>query len=116
MPLEVGKVCMKIAGREAGKYCVIVKKLDKAFVLVTGPKALTGVKRRRCNIQHLEALPYTLEIKEDASDKEVIEAFKKANLIKKLELKLPSEAELKEKEKKEEKPVKKQKEKKTKGS
>ena len=116
MPLEVGRVCMKIAGREAGKYCVIVKKLDKAFVLVTGPKALTGVKRRRCNIQHLEVLPYTLEIKEDASDKEVIEAFKKANLVKKLELKLPSEAELKEKEKKEEKPVKKPKEKKTKGS
>lgn len=116
MPLEVGRVCMKIAGREAGKYCVVVKKLDNSFVLVAGPKELTGVKRRKCNIQHLEALPYTLEIKEDASDKEITEAFKKANLVKKLGLKLPSEAKLKE-EKKEEKPEKKTKEKrKTKGS
>ena len=92
---------MKIAGREAGKYCVILKKLDESHMLVTGPKVLTGVKRRRCNINHLEPTNYLLEIKEEASDKEVIEAYEKANLIKKLGLKKPSEALLKEEKKKE---------------
>jgi large subunit ribosomal protein L14e len=93
--LEVGRVCMKITGREAGKFCVIVRKIDKTFVEVTGPKVLTGVKRRKANITHLEPLPYVLEIKENASDEEVIEAYKKAGLIEKLGLKLPSAAELK---------------------
>lgn len=104
--LEVGRVVMKIAGREAGKYAVVIKppgkeKTEKNFVVITGPKLLTGVKRRKCNIEHLEPLPYMLEIKEDASDEDVIEAFKKAGLIEKLGLKLPSAAELKaEKEEK----------------
>jgi ribosomal protein L14E/L6E/L27E len=53
------------------------------------------VKRRKCNVNHLEPLPYVLEIKEDASDEEVLEAFKKSGLVSKLNLKLPSAAELK---------------------
>lgn len=101
---------MKIAGRESGKYCVVIKKLkdektkSENFVLITGPKLLTGVKRRRVNVAHLEPLPYVLEIKEDASDEEVIAAYQKAGLVTKLNLKLPSAAEIKaEKKKKEEK-------------
>ncbi|MEM7825489.1 MAG: 50S ribosomal protein L14e [Candidatus Aenigmatarchaeota archaeon] len=112
--LEVGRVCIKIGGREAGKYCVVLKKIDKSFVLVTGPKILTGVKRRKCNVNHLEVLPYKLEIKEDATDEEVIEAFKNSRLTKKLNLKFPSEAEIKAektKEIKEEKRERKKKEK-----
>jgi len=98
--LEVGTVCLKIAGREAGKFCVVLKtekekSKQKAFALVTGPKLLTGVKRRRCNIEHLEPTPHRVEIKEEASDEEVIEAYKKAGLVKKLDLKLPSAAQLK---------------------
>ncbi|MDI6806760.1 MAG: 50S ribosomal protein L14e [Candidatus Aenigmarchaeota archaeon] len=93
--LEVGRVCIKTVGREGGKYCVVVKKIDKTFVEVTGPKILTRVKRRKVNISHLEPLPYLLNIKEGAGDEEVIEAYKKANLIAKLSLKLPSAAKLK---------------------
>jgi large subunit ribosomal protein L14e len=105
--IEVGRVCLKIAGREGGRYCVVVKgagkeKADKSFVVITGPKLLTGVKRRKCNVNHLEPLPYVLEIKEDASDEEVLEAFKKSGLVSKLNLKLPSAAELKAEKAKEE--------------
>ncbi len=100
MALNVGRVCMKIAGREAGNYCVVVKKIDDNFILVTGPKALTGVKRRKVNIYHIEPLPYTLNIKEDSSDEEVLKAWEKSNLIKKFGLKKPSIAKLKEKKKK----------------
>jgi large subunit ribosomal protein L14e len=110
--LEVGRLCIKTAGREAGRYCVVLKSIDSNFVLVTGPKVLTGVKRRKCNVEHLEPTQYSLKIKEDASEKEVIEAYDKAGLISKLNLKKPSPEELKEergekKEKvKEEKPQK----------
>lgn len=99
---------MKTIGRESGKYCCVLKKMNNAFVLVTGPKSLTGVKRRRSNIEHLESLPHILEIKDDATDEEVIAAYQKAGLVTKLNLKLPSAAEIKsEKEKvKEEKPKK----------
>ena len=101
--LEVGRVCMKTAGREAGKYAVVLKKLDDNFVLITGPKILTGVKRRRCNIEHLEPTPYTLKIKEEASDKEVLNAYEKAGLLTKLGLRKPSPEIVKEAEKVEKK-------------
>jgi large subunit ribosomal protein L14e len=110
--LDIGRVCVKTAGRESGRYCVVLKKIDEQFVLITGPKILTGVKRRRCNIDHLEPTPHMLSIKEDASEKEVIEAYKKAGLVKKLNLKLPSPEVVKEAEKKVKKEEKKTKEKK----
>jgi large subunit ribosomal protein L14e len=94
--LEVGRLCIKTAGREAGRYCVVLKSIDSNFVLVTGPRVLTGVKRRKCNIEHLEPTQYSLKIKEDASEKEVLEAYEKAGLIAKLNLKKPSPEELKE--------------------
>lgn len=113
--LNIGQVCMKTAGREAGKYCVVIKKMDNNFVLVTGPKELTQVKRRRCNIDHLEPVSHFLKIKEDAGDKEVIKAYETAGILKKLGLKKPSPETLKErrpgmKVKKEEKSEKSKKE------
>jgi large subunit ribosomal protein L14e len=69
--IEVGRVCMKLVGRETGRKCVIVDVMDKSFVMVTGPKKVTGVKRRRVNTNHLKALPDKLDIKRGASDEEV---------------------------------------------
>ncbi|MEM3565739.1 MAG: 50S ribosomal protein L14e [Candidatus Bathyarchaeia archaeon] len=79
--IEVGRICVKICGREAGKKCVIVDIIDKSFVLVTGPKGVTGVKRRRANINHLEPLAEKIDIKRGASDEEVIEALKEKGLL-----------------------------------
>lgn len=93
---DIGRVCMKAVGRESGLYCVVIKKINKSFVEVAGPKMLTGVKRRRANITHLEPTEYMLEIKESAGDEELLSAFEKANLITKLDLKKPSAAEVKE--------------------
>jgi len=105
---DVGRLCIKIAGREAGKYCVVVKKLEDNFVLVTGPRSVTQVKRRKCNILHLEPLKETLNIKADASDEEVIKAYEEASLFSKLDLQRPSHTP--EPEEKEEKKAKKKKE------
>ena len=69
--VEVGRICVKLAGRETGKKCVVVDLMDKSFVLVTGPKKLTGIKRKRANINHLLVLQDKLDIKRGASDEEV---------------------------------------------
>ncbi len=76
--IEVGRICVKIAGREAGRKCVIVDVIDKNFALITGPKQLTGVKRRRVNINHIEPTTEKIDIKRGASDEEVMEALEKA--------------------------------------
>lgn len=83
---EIGRVCLKTAGREAGNYCVIVKKMDEDFVMVTGPKSLTRVKRRRCNINHLEPIEEMVKIKSDASDTEVLKAYQQASTLARLGL------------------------------
>jgi large subunit ribosomal protein L14e len=74
--IEVGRICVKLAGREARRKCVIVDLADKSFVLITGPKSVTGVKRRRTNIGHIEPLQDRIEIKRGVSDEEVVEALK----------------------------------------
>jgi large subunit ribosomal protein L14e len=79
--IEVGRICLKLTGREAGRKCVIVDVIDKSFVLITGPKNLTGVKRRRANINHIEPLEDKISIKRGASDEEVMEALRAAGKI-----------------------------------
>lgn len=78
---DVGRICVKLAGREAGRKCVIVDIIDEKYVLITGPKSLTGVKRRRVNVKHIEPTPLKVNISKGASDEEVIKALQEANLI-----------------------------------
>lgn len=78
MVMEVGRVCVKLAGHEAGKQCVIVDVLDNVYVVVSGP----GVKRRRCNIAHLEPLEQKVEIAKGVSDEDVKRTLEAAGLVK----------------------------------
>ena len=73
--IEIGRVCVKISGREAGRKCVIVDVIDKNFVLVTGPQKVTGVKRRRVNISHVEPTERKIEIERGENDEEIIQAI-----------------------------------------
>ena len=79
--IEVGRICVKLAGREDKKKCVIVDIMDKSFVLVTGPKKVTGVKRRRVNINHLMPLEDKIEVKRGASDEEVTQTLEAAGKL-----------------------------------
>lgn len=72
---------MKTAGREAGKKCVIVDVMDKSFVLVTGPKKITGVKRKRVNLNHVMALEDKLDLKRGATDEEITSALEAAGKL-----------------------------------
>lgn len=79
--VEIGRICVKNAGRETGKRCVIVDVTDKSFVMVTGPKSLTGIKRRRVNLKHLTILEDKLDIKRGASDEDVAKVLKASGKI-----------------------------------
>ena len=79
--IEIGRICVKIAGREAGRRCVIVDVVDKNFVLVTGPQKVSGIKRRRVNVNHVEPTQAKIDIKRGATDEEVTEALKTAGKL-----------------------------------
>ena len=80
--IEVGRICVKVTGREAGKKCVIVDVMDKSYILITGPKKVTGVRRRRTNVNHIEPILDKIEIKRGASDDEVEDVLKSSKMIK----------------------------------
>ncbi len=88
--VEVGRVCVKVAGREAGKKCVVVDVIDKNFVLVTGPKKVTGIKRRRVNVSHIEPTGTVIDIKRGAADEEVVGVLTAASKLEEMKEKAKS--------------------------
>ena len=94
---NVGRLCVKIAGRDAKGLAVIIKKIDSNYVLIDGT-----VRRRKCNIKHLEPTKFTLNIKEEEAHEKIISKLKDMGF------------EIKEKKKKEEKKIKNKKPKKSK--
>ena len=69
--IEIGRLCVKLAGRDAGKKALIIDILDDKFVLIDGE-----TRRRRCNILHLEPLTQVVKIKKNSSHDEVAKALK----------------------------------------
>ncbi len=72
---EIGRICLKIAGRDAGKKCVIVDILPNNYVLIDG-----ATRRRKCNLSHLEPLDKVIKIKKKASVNDVAKEFKKLKI------------------------------------
>jgi len=87
--IEPGRVVLKIAGREAGKYAVIVENVNDSFVLITGPKSITGVKRRKCNIDHIEPTEHKFDIVSKTDDAAIENLWRSSGLIEKLEIEVP---------------------------
>ena len=75
--IEIGRICVKITGREAGRKCIVVDIIDENFALITGPRKVSGVKRRRVNISHIEPTEMKIDILREATDEEVIQALTK---------------------------------------
>lgn len=103
--LEIGRVAVKLAGRDSGLKCVVVDNIDKNFVLIDGQ-----TRRKRCNILHLEPTDKVVKIKKGANHEEVKKAFKELGI----EIQDKKSRTRKEKQKKIEKPKKEVKEKKSK--
>ncbi len=79
--IEVGRIVVKTRGREAGRKAVVVEIVDNNFVIVTGPKSVTGVKRRKVNINHIEPTDKKTDIPKGADDKTVEDKVKAENLM-----------------------------------
>jgi|SRR3989338_1282385 len=73
---DVGRMCVKIAGRDAGKQCVVVDVLDHTFVMVDGE-----TRRRKVNIKHLEPLDKIIDIAKNASHDDVKASFESMGTI-----------------------------------
>lgn len=73
--IEIGRLAVKIVGRDAGLKCVVVDILDDKFVLIDGE-----TRRRKCNILHIEPLKDGIKIKKKASHEDVKKEFEKLGL------------------------------------
>jgi large subunit ribosomal protein L14e len=69
--MEIGQVCVKTRGREAGRKVVILSKEKDGRVLIDGTK----VKRKECNIRHLFPLKEKTKLEKEAKHEEVIKAM-----------------------------------------
>ena len=71
---EVGRLCLKIAGRDAGRKCVVVEDAKEGYVVVDG-----DVRRKKVNVKHLEPLSEMEEIK-GTTHEDVKKAFETLSL------------------------------------
>ena len=74
---DVGRLCMKLKGRDSNNYAVIVEILDDNYVLVDG-----NVRRKKCNKKHLEPLDKKLDVKVKASTSDIHKVLEKEGLLK----------------------------------
>src|SRR4030042_5135591 len=101
---NIGRVCVKIAGRDAGKKCIIVDVIDEHYVLIDGQ-----TRRRKCNIKHLEPLNQSVQLTKNAPAPEVVRVLQELNILveeKKPKTKKTTAERPKRTRKKKEKPVK----------
>jgi large subunit ribosomal protein L14e len=73
--MEIGRLCIKTAGRDAGKKCVIIDVIDEKLVMIDGE-----TRRRKCNIKHLEPLKETIKVAKNAAHSSVVAEFKKLGI------------------------------------
>ncbi len=75
MILTIGRVCKKVKGKDAGKYCVVVNRTGKT-VVVDGK----GMKRRKSNIFHLEPMPVTIDITKNDNKETIVKKLAEAGI------------------------------------
>mgnify|MGYP001559187494 CR=1 FL=1 len=97
--VEIGRLCVKTAGRASGQFCAIIDIFDDNKVLIDG-----NVRRKKCNLKHLEFLDKSLKIKKNATSDDVKKALEKEGIVilKKGQKRTPKD-ETKESSKKEDK-------------
>ena len=72
---EIGRLCLKIAGRDAGLKCIVIDKLNDNYVLIDGQ-----TRRRKCNVKHLEPLDNVLKVKKGINHEDVVKELKKQGI------------------------------------
>ncbi len=73
--MELGRICVKTCGRDAGKKCVIVDVIDDNFVIIDGE-----TRRRKCNVKHIEPTKESVKLAKGADHGVVVAEFKKMGI------------------------------------
>ena len=71
----IGRICLKIAGRDSGKLCTIIDILDTNYVMIDGE-----TRRKKCNLSHLEFIDKKVDISKNASHEEIVKVFKELKI------------------------------------
>lgn len=67
---KIGRVCLKIAGRDAGRLGVVIGKPENGYVLIDGE-----VRRKKVNVKHIQPIDKVIIVKEEAPHDDVIAAL-----------------------------------------
>jgi len=70
--MEIGKVCMKIAGRDAGRPAIVIEVHKDGYVTIDGFS-----RRKKVNSRHLQFIGTKVYIKKGATHDTVIKALEK---------------------------------------
>ena len=73
--MEIGRLCVKLAGRDSNRKCVIIDVVDDNYVFIDG-----DVRRKKCNKAHLEPLTNIIKLSKMAPHEDVEKAFKDLGL------------------------------------
>ena len=85
---EVGRICVKLRGSDAGRRGVVLSSgLDA--LLITGPHSLTRVRRKSVKRTHVEMTALRIAISPEASDEDVLVALLRADLVGAMLLRIP---------------------------
>jgi len=68
----IGRLVVKLAGRDAGQIGVIIEELTDEYVLIDG-----SVRRRKCNLKHIEILESKADVKTGVTHSDVVSALAK---------------------------------------
>jgi len=70
--MEIGQLCIKTKGREAGRKVVVLSEIKAGKVLIDGEK----IKRKECNVLHLFPLKEKIKITKDTKHEDVVKIIK----------------------------------------
>ncbi len=70
--MEIGKVCMKIVGRDAGRPAVVIEVHKDGYVTIDGFS-----RRKKVNSKHLQFVGTKVDIKKGATHATVLKALEK---------------------------------------
>ncbi|MBI2507582.1 50S ribosomal protein L14e [Candidatus Woesearchaeota archaeon] len=73
--VEIGQLVIKTAGRDGGEIGIVVDIIDHNYVLVDG-----NLRRKKCNIKHLEFLDKVVKIKKKAATEDVNKELEKLEI------------------------------------
>jgi large subunit ribosomal protein L14e len=83
--IAVGSICKKMAGREAGRYCVVLS-IEGKFAQISGVRKYGMCRPKRCNLKHLKPTSFKIEIISEKQE-DVRKAIYNSGILTKMGLK-----------------------------